>query len=56
MAKEGRSLGEINAWLADLPLTDLEHDVAVILAGHEVGRHSPAVEQYRKSIEAEIGA
>jgi predicted component of type VI protein secretion system len=55
MAHEGRTLDEISSWLADLPLTDLEYDVAFILAGHEIRRHSPAVEQYRQSLEAEIG-
>jgi hypothetical protein len=56
MAQEGRTLDEITSWLADLPLTDLEYDVAYILAGHEAKRQSPAVEQYRQSLEAGIGA
>jgi hypothetical protein len=55
MAAEGRTRDEINSWLVDQPLTDLEHDVASILAGHEVTRHSPAVERYLESLEAEIG-
>jgi hypothetical protein len=55
MAREGRTFDELRSWLADLPLTDLEYDVALILAGHEVRRISPAVERYRESLEAGIG-
>jgi hypothetical protein len=55
MAQEGRTLDEISSWLADVPLTDLEYDVAYILAGHEIKRQSPAVELYRQSLEAGIG-
>jgi hypothetical protein len=55
MAQAGQTLDEINSWLADLPLTDLEYDIAFILAGHEARRHSPAVKRYLKSIEAGIG-
>jgi diguanylate cyclase (GGDEF)-like protein/PAS domain S-box-containing protein len=55
MAKEGRALDEINSWLVDLPLTDLEYDIAFILASNEVRRCSPTVERYRESIEEGIG-
>ena len=55
MATEGRALDEINSWLADLPLTELEYEIAFILANHEVRRRSPAVERYRESLAAGIG-
>jgi two-component sensor histidine kinase len=56
MAQAGQALDDIKSWLADLPLTELEHDIAAIFAGHEVRRRSPAVERYLESIEADIGA
>jgi hypothetical protein len=55
MAMQGRALDEINSWLVDLPLTELEYEIALILADHEVRRGSPAVERYRESLAAEIG-
>jgi hypothetical protein len=54
MARAGQKLDEINSWLADLPLTELEYDIAFILAGHEARRHSPAVMRYLESVEAGI--
>jgi len=56
MAQAGDALDAIKSWLADLPLTELEHDIAAIYAGHEVRRRSPAVERYLESLEAGIGA
>jgi hypothetical protein len=55
MAQAGQTRDEINSWLADLPLTDLEYDIAFILADQEARRHSPAVQRYLESIEAGIG-
>jgi hypothetical protein len=56
MVDAGRSLEEIESWLARQSLTDLEQDVCFILARHKLSRHSEAVEGYLVSIEAGIGA
>jgi hypothetical protein len=56
MVDSGRPLQEIESWLAGQSLTELEQDVAFILARHEFRRRSAAVDRYLASIEAEIGA
>jgi hypothetical protein len=51
----GRSLEEIDSWLARQSLTDLEQDVCFILTRHKLSRRSEAVERYLASVEAGIG-
>jgi hypothetical protein len=55
MVDAGRSLEEIETWLARQTLTDLEEDVGFLLARHELNRRSAAVERYLHSVEAGIG-
>ena len=58
LAEEGRTVEEIRRALAGEGLTELERDVAYLLATYEVGRGSGATKGapgYWKDIEREIG-
>jgi hypothetical protein len=58
LAEEGRTVEEIGRALVGEGLTDLERDVAYLLATHEVGRQSGATKgatAHWEDIEREIG-
>jgi hypothetical protein len=58
LAEEGRTIEEIGQALVGEGLTELERDVAYLLASHEVGRGSGATKGapgYWKDIERDIG-
>ena len=59
LAGEGRTVEEIDRTLAGEGLTQLERDVAYLLATYEVGRRSTArnaAPGYWEDVEREIGA